>query len=57
MISFSVFPDCSLCHRQADDGGWLDNKNYRFWICIDCDDWLDILPQPEPEMIKRAYNE
>jgi len=57
MISFSVFPDCSLCHRQADDGGWLDNKNYRFWICIDCDDWLDILPQPESEMIKRAYNE
>jgi hypothetical protein len=39
-ISFSLFPDCSICKRQADDGGWLDSKNYRFWVCIECDDWL-----------------
>lgn len=39
--SFSPFPDCSVCKRVADDGGWLDNKNYRFWVCIECDDWID----------------
>ena len=40
-VRFSPFPDCSVCKQQADDGGWLDNKNYRFWVCIDCDDYLD----------------
>ena len=41
-INFNkVFPDCSICKKPADDGGWLDNKNYRFWVCIDCDDWID----------------
>lgn len=44
---FSSFPDCSICGEPSDDGGWLDNQNYRFWTCIDCDDWLDILPQPK----------
>jgi hypothetical protein len=34
-VRFSPFPDCSVCKQQADDGGWLDNKNYRFWVCID----------------------
>jgi hypothetical protein len=35
-----MFPDCSVCKCMSDDGGFLDKEN-RFWVCIDCDDWLD----------------
>ena len=44
---FATFPDCSICGDPSDDGGWLDHEKFRFWTCIECDDWLDILPQPK----------
>lgn len=47
----SPFPDCSVCKRVADDGGWLD-KDYRFWVCIECDDWLDEIVRHNKEQDK-----
>jgi hypothetical protein len=47
--NISPFPDCSICKQQADDGGWLDNKNYRFWVCIECDDYLDEIERPKED--------
>jgi len=41
MIKFSLFPDCSICKKLCEDGGYLDFTHYRFWICMDCFDWLD----------------
>jgi hypothetical protein len=50
-MNFSTFPDCSICKCLADDGGWLDNKNYRFWICIDCDDYLDTIERKKMSQV------
>jgi hypothetical protein len=50
-MNFSTFPDCSICKCLADDGGWLDNKNYRFWVCIDCDDYLDTIERKKMNSI------
>jgi hypothetical protein len=50
-MRFNLFPDCSICKQMSDDGGWLDKKG-RYWVCIDCDDWIDELERPpeiEPE--------
>jgi hypothetical protein len=47
----SPFPDCSICKCIADDGGWLDKEN-RFWVCIDCDDYLDEIERKKEKEIK-----
>lgn len=44
-VSWSEFVHkCNICHCMTIEGGFLVGGvtgPWRFWVCLECDDWLD----------------